>query len=65
VKQRGLRALQSLLMVGMIMLIRNLDVGKGRNIPLGYTTPPFFGVTMMTMGMPKSTEYFIINESCV
>ena len=36
-RQGGLRAR---LIMGMIVtLIRNLDVGNGRNIPIGYTTP--------------------------
>lgn len=42
-----------------ITLIRNLDVGKGKNIPIGYTTTTLFGATMMTTtGIPTSIEYF-------
>ena len=43
----------------------DLDVGKGRNTLIGYTTTThFFGATMMTKGMPTSIEYFT-NDNCV
>ena len=42
------------------MLIGDLDVGKDRNIAIGYTTTPFFGAMTMTTGKPTSIECFLM-----